>query len=580
MEMLAYELYLENQENTDEIIKTKVPIKKVFVKTGNTLTIQIDTKSLEEYGDEPTQKEFFRETLSMPYNYLASVGLPNRATGAASKKPYVEFFGTYGKGKLKISVQGEKKSGEQTKPVFEYIFDFETAKEEKTDNISQLTLRLDRKSYFVQDKLLFEVYQDAGIIDANGAVSAEIFFEVCKAFTLFWQEKKVSEQLGEFRGNIRFNIVVLPHLLESDELKIEYRTVDKDTFLNEEEFEDSFGNTATKYASGTTRNAKFVSFDDQAFTINCRKDKDFYTNLGIGNQSFPKINLPTGGGFRISGLDWYFFDLTDPKFHFEKKGSGIYDQLLNNYKLLTSRKGASVNRLSSLKIICVKVAQAKIEVLLDENLTFDQMQKMFSRSTTLFSWHPMAIESLIIKRKNDVIWTNYLAALRCFMNGTFFDRSMLCQYYVITLRENYLWKCLKNGSKEKNEIITFFEASQFCLNLLTQDGNKGLIMNKNEEYAYKIGCIAGKYVKFKRENNEANNSTSDILTYSKYDREKLRFVYTRVGLGISLSKTADISNTDSSVQLIKKDLPTDEIDDAKAHEDYSYFFYKGVFENL
>jgi hypothetical protein len=101
-------------------------------------------------------------------------------------------------------------------------------------------------------------------------------------------------------------------------------------------------------------------------------------------------------------------------------------------------------------------------------------------------------------------------------------------------------------------------------------------VNKNEEYAYKIGVIAGKYVKFKREKKEANNSTNDILTYSKYDRERLRFVYQRVGIGVSLSKV----NTDDISQSIKNELPKEEIDDTQAHEDYSYFFYKGAFENL
>jgi hypothetical protein len=233
-----------------------------------------------------------------------------------------------------------------------------------------------------------------------------------------------------------------------------------------------------------------------------------------------------------------------------------------------------------MKIICVKAAQAKLEVLLDENLTLDQMKEMFSRAKTNFSRQPMALESLIVKRKNDIIWTNYLAAIRCFMNGAFFDRTALLQNYVSILRENFLWDWLKGGEKEKNAKTTFFEASKFCLNLLTQDGNKGLGMNKNEEYAYKIGCIAGKYVKFKRDTREANNSTNDILTYSKYDREKLRFVYSRVSLGLSLSKAANISNTDTIAQLIKKYMPTDEIDDTKVHEDYSYFFYKGVFENI
>ena len=95
-----------------------------------------------------------------------------------------------------------------------------------------------------------------------------------------------------------------------------------------QEFEDSFGTPATDYPSKTTINAKFVSFDDQAFTLNCKTGKDFYQNLGIGNQSFPKINMPSGCGFDISGLTWYFFDINVPEFQFEKKGAGIYDQLL------------------------------------------------------------------------------------------------------------------------------------------------------------------------------------------------------------------------------------------------------------
>jgi hypothetical protein len=137
-----------------------------------------------------------------------------------------------------------------------------------------------------------------------------------------------------------------------------------------------------------------------------------------------------------------------------------------------------------------------------------------------------------------------------------------------------LWDWTK-GDYRKTNPKTFFEQSEFCLKLLTHDGKKGLIMNKNEEYAYKIGLIAGKYVKFKRDTKEANNSTNDILTYSKYDREKLRYVYRRICLGISLSKT-----NDNRLEEITRLTKTEEIEDAKANEDYSYFFYKGVFENL
>jgi hypothetical protein len=160
------------------------------------------------------------------------------------------------------------------------------------------------------------------------------------------------------------------------------------------------------------------------------------------------------------------------------------------------------------------------------------------------------------------------------MNGLYFDRSFLAQRFTRIVRDN-LRTWLKNVKLVKKEIDSFFDRSMFCLKILSKI-ESGLNMNKNEEYAYKIGVIAGKYVKFKRDENEMNNSTKDILTYSKYDREHLRFVYQRVGIGVSLSKV----NTDEINKFIKAYVPKEEIDDTQAFTDYSYFFYKGVFENL
>ncbi|MFA7398359.1 MAG: hypothetical protein WC046_07740, partial [Candidatus Bathyarchaeia archaeon] len=99
--MLAYELYLKNKESTVEAVKTVVPIKKIFVRADNRFTVQLDSKTLEHYGEYLNPKNsnfFFQEALSMPSNNLASVGLPYRGTGAAAKKPYIEFFGNYNKG--------------------------------------------------------------------------------------------------------------------------------------------------------------------------------------------------------------------------------------------------------------------------------------------------------------------------------------------------------------------------------------------------------------------------------------------------------------------------------------------------
>ncbi len=464
--MLAYELYLKNKESTAEPVK-RVPIKKVFFSVDDNVTLQLDSKTLEHYGEGLSKNDknfYFQQSLSMPSNNLESVGLPYRGTGAAAKKPYVEFYGSYKKGKLKISVQGEKNTGEKQKEVYEYLHDFENDKELATVPADFLVLRLDTKSYFVGDKLLFDVYKEAGVINAEGALPSKVFLEVCKAFSLLWQEKIVYEELKEF-SSFSFRIVVLPFLLMS-EGKVEYRC-DEDTDCSGEEFEDCFGNPATGYPSKATINAKFVSFDDEAFTINCRRGREFYQNLGIGDQSFPKINLPSDG-FTIAGLDWYFFDVNNPLLHFDEKRSGIYDQLLSNYQFLSMEAGKSAIKESAIKIICAKKAQAKLEVLLDENLTLEQLKQMLSRAQDNFARHPMAIESLIVKRKNDVIWTDYITAIRHFVNGTFVDRTFLIQRFILILREN-LREWLKGNKLIKKETANFFGKSQFCLNLLTKN---------------------------------------------------------------------------------------------------------------
>ena len=58
-------------------------------------------------------------------------------------------------------------------------------------------------------------------------------------------------------------------------------------------------------------------------------------------------------------------------------------------------------------------------MLLDENLTLDQMKEMLSRAQDNLASHPMALESLIIERNKDIIWTDYITAIRHFLNGTY-----------------------------------------------------------------------------------------------------------------------------------------------------------------
>ena len=130
--------------------------------------------------------------------------------------------------------------------------------------------------------------------------------------------------------------------------------------------------------------------------------------------------------------------------------------------------------------------------------------------------------------------------------------------------------------KKRGEAIDFFNRTDFCLKTLsiTQTGEKD--MNESETFAHKVGII-GLYVDFRNEADDESNSLRDILTYSKYDREKLRFVYDRVGLGINLSKAKEDKKGEITKD-VSQHTPHEEIPDTDAFNDYSYFFYKGYFQ--
>lgn len=222
-----------------------------------------------------------------------------------------------------------------------------------------------------------------------------------------------------------------------------------------------------------------------------------------------------------------------------------------------------------LKILCMKKNQAKLEVLIDENLTFSQLKKILERGN--FNYYPMIFESLIKKRKQDIFWGDYINAIRFFVRGLFYQRNWLVKRYEQQIREN-IFDWLRDPHLRDP---AFFNKSEFLLKILTKEGEK---MDKNEEYAYKIGKLAGKYVNLKKAAGEAGGSTSEILAYTKYDRERLRHVYKRVCLGAVLLK--DSSRADELNQFIKDNMPSAEIEDSKSSEDFSYWFYKGVFETL
>jgi hypothetical protein len=365
------------------------------------------------------------------------------------------------------------------------------------------------------------------------------------------------------QGNLTFRIYILPN---NSEIKVK----EKEIIGNGNLFSDYFGNISSDYASMPTTTTKFLSYDDKAFTINCKQKSDFYKNLGIGKESLQKIFRPKEKTFNISGLEWTFVNISDSYYKFKDTRKGILTQLYENYNILA--KDAGPSKQIDLKIICVRVNQAKQELLIDENLTMKQMSKMFSKIDET-KIPILAFETFIDKSNKNPLWNTYLYVVKNFLTGNTIPKEFLLTYFTKLLRHKIFdWVKMKTNTEQ----IEFFSKSDFCIKYLINTDFTQNYLNANEEYAVRIGQIARQYVNFKQSNKDGDNSLGDILTYSKYDRERLRFVYSRISRGIQLAKVSDTLK-ESVTKKISSLRPKEEISDEDASKDYSYFFFNGYY---
>jgi len=564
--MLAFELYLKNRGHEGEIVKRIKPVKKLVGKSA-----KFDTTTPSQYGSEKSEKhpEFdpLMHILSMPLNNAPKLGLPYRVTGANSPKPYVQLYGLceLGKSKKLIRLSVGRDDG------FNAELDLDSGKS-KIMAIGKIRLNIDKEHYFMKEKNLFDRYVKSGILTKHSEYSSRDFRKAAQTIFKITLKRWDGEYEQTYSKKIPFSIIILP-----SKEKVEFRSVEKEPEEQQPEFVDSFGVKTTDYASTPTVTAKFLSYDDPAFPLNCKDKKEFYKNLGIGKRSHESINIPSESVFSIAGLNWMFTDIANPDLGFEKTGKGVYYQLWKNYKQLKA-KGSSFETKSQTKVVCFKTAQAKMELLLDENLTMPQMEHMFSILESHEEPPAMALEVLIDAGKKGNQWSEYITAARYLLSNKHLPRDYLVSRLTVLLRQRiFSWIEPKNNLAQ--EAHDFFLRSGFCIKVLTNVPPLSSIMNSSEDYAYRVGRIAQEYIRFKEKADEKSNSLRDILAFSRYDREKLRFVVQRVGLGISLSKASEQDIKDIS-EFMKREIPQTEIPDPEAHNDFSYFFYKGVFGSV
>lgn len=554
--MLAYELYLKNKGNDKNPVKNIFPLKKIFV---NKNEISVDEKTLDNYASEKNQKfSFIQEWLQMPLitTSLSKLNLPYRYAGANSAKPYIEIYGSFESSKkkdplLRLTIDDKKNK---------FVAEFDLLSEkEKMDANGEVLTKIGKENYKIADQSIFDAYVNAGIIGENKKLRAALFIKIAKKFFEFVKSNKFED----FKTKSSFRLIVLP----SNE-KIEFKPESKQT--SGDIFIDSFGNSGNSFDNKPTVNAKFLSYDDRAFTINLTKGEEFYKNLNISSSSLEKINIPMDEVFSISGLNWFFTSMSYPDVKFIKTNMGIYDQIFRNYEMLKQKSGDIENQQSQMKTMCYEQTNAKIEILIDDNVTMNHLKLIFNRVKEIKA-PPAALEIFIDSEKKTTLWVDYLFAVRAFILGNVIEKQIILSIFRKLLRKK-LFEWIKRPNRDTLE---FFSKADFCITLLCNIST-GSTMDTNEQFALSIGKIAGAYIKFKRNSKEENNSLADILTYSKYDREKLRFVLQRVGLGINLSK-AEQRFKDTVIEFIKEQN-LGEISDNVAQNDYSYFFYKGAFE--
>lgn len=552
--MLAYELFLNNKQSQTVPVKDEHPVKKIFYMNNK---VTIDEKTIEEYGGEEPKNDDegrIQNLLQMPFNTTGlALNLPDNRTGARSSNPYVEIYATLNKSNLELII-GKKDEDNYIK----YTLNVEEEYAIKSDEAGSIILKR-VKDYYVDSNTLFDEYVKSGIVNDKGMLNNDTYKKIINEFFDFVKK----QELHTIKFKIRFRIFILP----SDK-PIEYRKVtptsDK---LKQEEFTDYFGNTSS-YAQATTKTAKFLTYDDPAFSINCKQKSDFYKNLGIGNDSLKKIYIDVRQVFEISGFKWMFTDISNTDFKFEKTKKGFLHQIHHNYLKIKEDKG--ISKKPQMKILCIKSNKQKQEIFIDENLTMDKMSELFDDMGNI---PHTCFEILIDETSQNTVWNTYIYAIKSFLTGHKIQKDYLVTFFTRILRQEiHKWIKTPNFTEQQE----FFTKSDFCFKTLSIVNNDRTYMNSNEEYAENIGKIARAYIDFKLNGEEKDNSLSDILTYSKYDRERLRFIVSRIGRGINLSKIADKNKTDvtKKVSILQ---PDKEISDDASAKDYSYFFFKGYY---
>ena len=555
--MLAHTIFHENN-NTGLEPGNGTPIKKIFVKND---TITLDNKTIQQYGvkilPSSTVGSLMVKQFNMPLDIEASLNLPNKKVASNSPDPYVVIPGYIKAFKKKDQITGEITLGDKKKGYFARLSipDFE-----RNITPSDIGFKMDSQKYLMGDETLYDVYCKHKILE-NNKLKSSLFEKITDTFFDYIEE--INPEFPKIKTS--FSLYILPN----DENITVISKQMKKTFSNKT---DAFGNDLDYYPDKPTTGLFFCSYDDKAFTINCTVKEKFYETLGIGNNSHDKLSLPNSKKNSISGFDWYFLNLQSPDKIFTKRNQGIYHQLCQNYLDLKNEQNLT-NTLSSLLVFCIKKNNAKLEVMLSENLAMEQMETLFG-DAPLKDVPSFTLELLIIKKNSKLFFRYYMMAIKSLLNGTPVNSDLLIKIFTDKIRVE-----IREWVKGKSDItaIDFFKRSEFCLKTLNPLYISDHLLKEEEEFAKSVGGITRQYITFRMTHGHDNNSLREILSKPKYDIQTLQYVIKQIGRGIHL---LNIKSEKYKEILSKITDSAPEAIDSDSRKDFSYHFYMGYFRGV
>ena len=563
--MLAYEMYRKNRKSKANNPESEKLFKKVFYCDGGA---RLDEMTCEEYGSRVISRlKIIQDRLKMPLNTCpaSTINLPKRTTSKVELVPYVQLRGKFNRNKVKVTISGKPPKGDgQKRSIREYVLDLESG-ETETVSYGSVVLRLDKTKYLLNGRPLFDEYVRSGIVNGDCVLNEAGCDAVADAF---FDAAKVLEPRKDL---VSFDLYVLP-----GEGPVEYAGRG-DEPESGEEFVDGFGSTATHYSNSATLTTKFLTYDDRAYTLNCKQRADFYRDLGIGAESLEKVFVDQRYATTISGMKWVFVDLeqeTVEPVDAEMGRSGLLRWIKANYQRLGKKSDRNVKSDAMAKVLCIRQPKSKSQqvVLVDENLTMRRLSDIFDRLPDDIP--PMCLETLIHDAGKSTIWDTYMNAVRSLLAGRSVPRDHILAFYARVLaRKRREWDLDPHNAPDAK---AFFNASRFCLKALNTSRPYGNGMEPGESFAEAVGSLAKHYVRFKKSAGGPDNSLSEMMSYSKYDREKLRFIVARIGRGVHLANATDEQRQNMEKEISATNLGG-EISDDGAHRDYSYFFFRGYY---